>query len=49
MVSMHSSKTLAEQGPFKKKEIMLNTRNLDNYPGLVKSWILEENLQLPAY
>lgn len=35
--------------PLNMKEIMSSTRNLANYLGLVKSWILEENQQPPLY
>jgi hypothetical protein len=31
----------------KKRETMPATGNLASYPGLVKLWILEENLQSP--
>lgn len=37
------------KGPFIKREITPGTRNLANYPGSAKSWILEENPQPPLY
>lgn len=39
----------AEHDPFNKREIRSDTEDPANYEGQVKSWIMEENLQLPFY
>lgn len=36
------------KGPF-SREIRPCTKNLDKYSGLVRTWVLEENLLLPSY
>lgn len=35
--------------PFNKRETMPGNGNLAKYPALMKSWVLEGNLQLPLY
>lgn len=41
----HYNRQVKYMGQLNKREIVPGPRNLVYYPGLVNSWILEENLQ----